>query len=109
MAKYAILMHGHGIHLEGVFEDLATGFVAVRAVKAREEQAAIQRATIELLQDWKSLFNRDNRSGTPTIELIKTKRVYNPFRTFQLPDDFVFYSNEDEKAQALQSALKLFV
>lgn len=107
MAKYGVVILGEGIHLDGAGEDVATGFVSLRSIKATDEQDAIRRVTISLLQDWKILFNRDNKAGTPMLKAERVKRVRNPFKKIMLSDDFMFYSSSHEKRELLEKALKV--
>lgn len=107
MAKYGVVILGEGIHLDGAGEDVATGFVALRSIKATDEQDAIRRVSIGLLQDWKILFNRDNKAGTPLLKAERVKRVRNPFKKIILSDDFMFYSGSQDKEELLENAFKV--
>lgn len=107
MAKYALVIVGSNIHLDGVSEDVATGFVTLKTVKAPSEEDAIRFGQINVLQEWKSLFNRDNKAGTPKLTIRSIKHIRNPFRRYILSSDFIFYGNEDERLSALHTADKV--
>lgn len=103
MAKYVLIVQGRNIFLDGVSEQVATGFVTLRSVKAKNEEDAIRIGQIGILKDWKLLFNRENKAGTPSLNIRSVKRIRNPFRKFILPSDFLFYSNEEEKITAFDT------
>lgn len=107
MAKYVLIITGSNILLDSVAEEVATGFVTLKTVKAASEEDAMRFGQINVLQEWKSLFNRDNKAGTPKLTVRSVKRVRNPFRRYNLPSDFVFFGNEDEQLTALNAADKV--
>jgi len=107
MAKYGVIILGEGIHLSGAGDEVATGFIAVRSIKAVDEQDAIRRVSISILQDWKALFNRDNTAGTPALKVERTKKTRNPFKTFKVSDDFMFYFEPQGKSALLEQAQKV--
>ena len=103
MAKYVLVIEGSNIYLDGVAEEVATGFFTLRTVKALSEEEAVRFSQISVLKDWKSLFNRDNKAGTPKLSIGSIKRSRNPFRRYSLPSDFLFFSNDEERLTALSS------
>ena len=104
MNRYYLTIIADKIHLErGVSLPLA-GFVAQRVVRAKDEAGAIQYAKIQLLKDWKISFNRDNKAGTPQLEIFQCSQINNPFKRLKLENDYLFYSTEDEKSEGIQKA-----
>ena len=101
MPRYLCLMDAPGIHLERGDQIPHCGFVAARIVKSKDASIAKQLATIELLKQWKLLFNRENRSGTPQVNVISCKKMRNPFKKLRYDQEFLFYSNSEEQQQKM--------
>ena len=104
LRRYAILMLGEKILLHGSYELPMTGFVLLQVVRAGSEEEAVKLCRVAALQQWKRLFNRDNRSGTPLLKQLKVVRVRNPFKRFAGKGDFCFYA-DDEQRESLISEL----
>ena len=106
MARYIFVLDGDRIHIERGDQIPFCGFVAARIVRAKSEQEAQQRITIELLKEWKQLFNQNNRAGTPRLSVHHGQRILNPFKRLKLANEFLFYCSDDEKTSQLNRVIK---
>ena len=102
MNRYYLTIIADKIHLErGVSLPLA-GFVAQRVVRAKDEAGAIQYAKNQLLKDWKISFNRENKAGTPQLEIFQCSQITNPLKSLKLENKYLLYRTEDEKYKSIQ-------
>ncbi len=104
MARFLITFVGDGIYVDRGEQAPYSGFVAMRCVRLRDAEQAVQRGKIELLKDWRMQFNRENKAGTPQVEVHSVERMRNPFKRLKLERDYQFFGSIDEREQAVAAA-----
>jgi len=104
MNRYYVVFVGDNICLERGGDIPIAGFVAPRCIRAGDQQQAVQTAKIELLKAWKNNFNRDNKAGTPRLDVAQIEQIKNPFKRLQHSSEFLFYGVEEERATLLATA-----
>ncbi|MBT8148387.1 MAG: hypothetical protein HKO71_00955 [Pseudomonadales bacterium] len=106
MNRYYLVVVGDNICLERGADIPIAGFVAPRCIRACDEQHAVQTVKIELLKAWKHNFNRDNKAGTPRLDVAQIERIKNPLKRLQHGSEFFFYGIEEERATLLATACR---
>lgn len=108
MKKYYLTIVADNIHLERGIDLPITGFVAPRCARGKSELDAAQFAKIQLLKDWKTTFNRNNKAGTPQLSVVRCSQIKNPFKRLKQSDDYLFFGTEDEKISATEKSITAF-
>ena len=104
MARFLITFIGDGIYVDRGAQAPYSGFVAMRCIRLSDEEQAVQRGKIELLKDWRAQFNRENKAGTPQLEVHSVRRLRNPLKRLKLERDYQFYGSIDERDDAVAAA-----
>ena len=104
MARFLVTFIGEGIYVDRGALAPYSGFVAMRCIRLGDAQEAVQRGKIELLKDWRAQFNRENKAGTPQLEVHSVQRLRNPLKRLKLERDYQFFGSVDEREAAVAAA-----
>lgn len=96
MPRFYFVFSAQGVLIDRHGADPVIGFVAMREGRGCNIDDAERFARIELLKQWKTVFNQDNKAGTPSITLVHSSRIRNPFKKVRARDDFCFFSDGEK-------------
>ncbi|NNL10342.1 MAG: hypothetical protein HKO84_01080 [Pseudomonadales bacterium] len=108
MQRFYVVLVGDNILLEQGGDYPIAGFVAPRCVRGQDSAQAVQLAKIQLLKDWKLTFNRDNKAGTPRLEVAAVEQIKNPFKRLSNSQHFEFFGIDEERQAKTKAAIAAF-
>lgn len=106
MASFLFLCEGSNVILDRQGADPYVGFIAEKPLKAKNVELAEKFARIELLKNWKLLFNQHNDAGTPVLTVLAARQSRNPFRTVKWREDFSFYRDNEQRDEIVDQLMQ---